>query len=258
MTRRWPGVAAAVLVACACSSCGPGGAATVRDIREMPLEELTARTRARDARIVTMTGKGSVAFEGPDAAGSAYFEMSLRKPDSLLVSLEGPFGINAGFFFLSRQKFVMYNSIENRAVMGVPSTGTLRGVIPVDLTLDQIMDAFTGGFPLPEGPPAGYALDDGQIRAEYGVQGEGHAFWVDPATGLVLRTEFRNAGGELLLETFSSRITEHNGIPAPGRVTVSFPARGQRLSIHYTSLDINEGNPSFRYAVPGNARITIR
>jgi hypothetical protein len=258
MTRWWPGLAAAAVIACGLSSCGTGGAQAVHDVRDLPPAELMARTRARDARIVTMTGKGSVAFEGPDAAGSAYFVMSLRKPDSLLVSLEGPFGINAGFFFLSRQKFVMYSSIENRAVMGAPAQSALRGVIPVDLTVDQIMDAFTGGFPLPDESPAGYVIDDGNIRADYVVRGEAHTYWVDPATGLVVRSEVRNAGGDLLLETSSSRITELNGVPAPGRVTVSFPARGQRLSIHYTSLEINEGNPSFSYAVPRNARITIR
>ena len=45
---------------------------------------------------------------------------------------------------------------------------------------------------------------------------------------------------------------------APGRVTVSFPLRGQQLNIYYSSIEINEGNPPFHYVVPGNARITIR
>jgi len=258
MNRWWQGFAAAALVACACSSCGTSGTETLRDVRELPPAELTARVHARGARIVSMTGKGSVAFEGPEAAGSAFFEMSLRNPDSLLISLEGPFGIDAGFFFLCRQKFVMYSSMENKAVIGVPAPGTLRGVIPVDLTLEQIMDAFTGGFPLPAGAPAGYVIEDGQIRAEYTLQGQTHTYWVDPASDLVVRYEVRNAGGELLLETSSSRIVERNGIAAPGRVTVGFPSRGQRLSIHYASLEINEGTPSFSYSVPRNARITIR
>lgn len=258
MTRWWSGAAAVMALSCVCSSCGPPGAGIMRDVSELPPAELTARVHARDSRIVSMTGKGSVAFEGPEAAGSAFFDMSLRKPDSLLVSLEGPFGIDAGFLFMSRQKFVMYSSMENRAVVGVPAPGTLRGVIPIDLTFEQIIDAFTGGLPLPEGSPTGYALDNGRIRAEYLREGRRSTFWVDPATDLVVRSEVRDAAGQLLLETASSRIVERNGIPVPGHVTVSFPSAGQHLSIHYSSLEINEATPSFSYSVPGNARITIR
>jgi hypothetical protein len=260
MNRRWTeAVAAALVAACVVTSCGPPKPGTVRDVRDLPPGELRARMQSRDAALVSMTGQGSVSFESPEAAGSAYFALSLIRPDSLLLKLEGPFGIDMGFFFLSREKFVMYSRVGNRAVMGNPSAGTLRGVIPVDITPDEIVQAFSGSFMIPAAAPVAYVMEDERIRAEYLVQDLHHTYWIDPDVGdLVVRYEVRDTAGRLLIESSASSIAEHNGIPAPAHVTVSFPERGQRLSIHYTSMDINEGTPPFRYAVPGNARITIR
>jgi len=246
------------LLAAALSSCASRRPAVRADAVEVPPDALAARLLAHDRRIASMTGKGSVSFESPEQAGSAYFDMSLKKPDSLLVKFEGPFGIDAGFLFLSRQKFVMYNSFENRVFTGVPTPRAIRGVIPIELTFEQIMDAFTGGFRLPDAFPASYAVDGDQFRIEYDRSGSRHTYWVDPSFELVMRYERRDESGTLILEAVSSRILEKDGISVPGRVTLNFPADGRHLAIYYSSLELNAENPSFEYAIPSNARTTIR
>ncbi|MEW6510820.1 MAG: DUF4292 domain-containing protein [Bacteroidota bacterium] len=240
------------------ASCGPSSSVLVNDLRDLPADVLAARLHARDGRITSMTGKGSVLFEGPEASGSAYFSMALKKPDSLLIMLEGPFGIDAGFLFLSRAKYVMYNSMENRAVTGVPTPETIRGTIPVELTAEQILTMFRGGFTLPDTSPSAYVLEDGAVRAEYIVRGERQTFWVDPQDNLVVRYEARDRSEALQIEATASRVTQQDGVAAPRRVTVRFPSRGQRVSISYSSLELNPAHASLEYTLPANARITIR
>jgi hypothetical protein len=56
----------------------------------------------------------------------------------------------------------------------------------------------------------------------------------------------------------ASRVIEQDGVAAPRRVTVRLPSRGQRVSIAFSSLQINPPHAPLRYTLPASARITIR
>jgi outer membrane lipoprotein-sorting protein len=247
-----------LLIGTAMYSCSPRTAAVSADVNTMPAGVIAGRVKQREAGLASMAGRGSVSFESPERAGSAFFDLSLKKPDSLLMTFEGPFGIGAGFLFLSRQKFVMYSGLDNRVTSGVPGPAAIRSVIPVDLTFDQIMDAFTGGFVLPDAVPARYTVDDGKFLLVYKIDGRTHSYWIDPEYDLVVRYEVRAAGGDLLLEAESSQMVRRDNLCVPRHVTVDFPDKGRRLSIHYTSLDLNAGDLSFVYTVPAGAHSSSR
>jgi len=239
-------------------SCSPHTAAVMSDLNTTTAGVLTGRVKQRQAALTSMAGSGSVSFESPDRAGSAYFELALRRPDSLLMTLEGPFGIGAGFLFLSRQKYVMYSSLDNRVISGVPGPSAIRSMIPVDLTFDQIMSAFSGGFVLPDSLPSRYTVDDGKYLLVYTLGGRTSSFWIDPESDLVVRYEVHDPGGDLILEAESSQIVRRGDLCAPRHITVDFPDDGKRLSIHYMVLDLNAGDLSFVYSVPAGAHSSLR
>ena len=174
------------------------------------------------------------------------------------MRFQGPFGIGAGFLFLSRQKFVMYSSLDNRVMSGVPGPEAIRSVIPIELTFDQIMNAFTGGFILPDAPPLRYTVDDGKFLLVYRIGDRTHSYWIDPEYSLVVRYEVHGDGGNLLLEAESSQIVRRDDVCVPRHVTVDFPNGERHLSIHYTALDLNADDLSFAYTVPAGARSTTR
>ena len=247
-----------LLIGTAMYSCSPRTAAVATDVNTMPAGGIAGSVRQREAGLASMEGSGSVSFESPERAGSAFFDLTLKKPDSLLMKFEGPFGIGAGFLFLSRQKFVLYSGLDNRVTTGVPGPAAIRSVMPVDLTFDQIMDAFTGGFVLPDVVPARYTVDDGKFLLVYGIDGRTHSYWIDPEYDLVVRYELHASGGNLLLEVESSQMVRRENLCVPRHVTVSFPDEGRRLSIHYTSLELNAGDLSFEYTVPAGAHSSSR
>jgi len=254
----WKTLRPALLLAAGAAGFSCSTHTAVTDVNAVPVEVLATRVRARDAGLASMAGRGSVAFESPDQAGSAFFELALRKPDSLLITLRGPLGIGAGFLFLSRTRYVMYTSMDNRVATGVPSAAAIRSVIPLDLTFDQIMDAFTGGFPVPATAPLRYTVDDGKYLLVY-PKGEGtESFWIDPEYDLVVRYELHNAAGGILMQAESSQIVTQDRSCAPRHVTVDFPDEGRHLSIHYSTLDLNAEDLSFAYSVPAGARPSAR
>jgi hypothetical protein len=101
-------------------------------------------------------------------------------------------------------------------------------------------------------------VDDGKFLLVYGIDGRTHSYWIDPEYDLVVRYELHASGGNLLLEVESSQMVRRENLCVPRHVTVSFPDEGRRLSIHYTSLELNAGDLSFEYTVPAGAHSSSR
>lgn len=237
------------------ASCAPRTEGVALNTDLTPVGLLTSRIRETDARLRTLSGHGSVSFETPSQDGSAGFDLTMKKPDSLLVQLEGPFGIDVGTFFLSRKRYVMYNSLENAVSTGSPESGSLRSVLPIDLTYDQMFSVFTGTFPLPDSvPPLSYSIAGDQFLLRY-PRGDGNcSYWIDPDALLVRRFEIRDAGGSIMLESETSGMIVQDGTRIPRRVSITMPHEERRVAIAYSSASINPDRVSFAFTVPPNAR----
>jgi hypothetical protein len=224
------------------------------DTARVPAVRLIAAVRTQETAVLSFTGRGSVSFESPEASGSVFFSVALQKPDSLLVRFEGPFGINVGFLFADRQSFVLYNAMENWYAAGPAGAAGIRSVLPVDLTFDQLIDAFTGTFRLPENRlPASYSIDDGQYLLVF-PQGAGMAsYWIDSELHAV--THYRLAEGDsALVEAATDDWTEEDGRHVPRRITLTFPASSRQVSVYYSSVDVTPDALPFSYEVPAKAR----
>jgi hypothetical protein len=240
------------VMSCLLLACSPTTSELVLDTQQVPAAELVRRVTGNAAGIHTLTGSGSVDFESPDMGGSVFFTLALRKPDSLLLRLEGPFGIDVGFLFLSRGRYVLYNSVENRVMTGVPSDAGIRWGVPLNMTVDQILNAFTGTFALPEHrAPTRYAVEDDAFVLTYADPAGEELFRVDPATTLV--TQYRKTGGAGEIQAETGLPEQQGSYHMPRQITLELPDSGQRLSVYYSSFTVNPGHVSFAYTVPRSA-----
>ncbi|MFN0157523.1 MAG: DUF4292 domain-containing protein [Bacteroidota bacterium] len=240
-------------------SCATRRPEVVLDTNATSPEMLIALVERQSEKLQTLTGYGTLSFESPQMSGTASFASSMRRPDSLLVTLEGPFGIDVGTLFLSRDRYVVYNSLENRVTTGVPTSGAIRSVIPFDMTYEQIVNAFAGVFSFPPEAYAGVlAVDEGEFLLSYTVGTTGFNYWVDPAFLLVTRFQQKSADGDILIEASCSSLMEDDDATAPKRIVMRFPRENRRLSINYSSLLLNEPNPSFAFSIPKTAETIER
>ncbi len=254
--RLWVLIGAGIVL----SSCAPKRSEVTLSTTATDPHRLIGLVQASEQKLRSIVGKGDLAFESPEATGSAFFELSLKKPDSLLVKLEGPFGIDVGTLFLCRDKFVMYNSMDNVVTTGVPSSAALRSVIPLDITFDQLLNAFSGGFGIPDDSTAlrQYSIADGMFFLSFACGEHTCKYWVDPAYLLVTRYQMLDRENQLIMEATASSLTEQDEVCAPRRIIVSFPADNRQISIAYSSLTLNAPHPSFAYAVPASAHRAVR
>lgn len=248
-----------ILVCAGCTllltSCSSRQAEVLNTDRMSP-SFLLARVASRAEQIHSLEGSGTVTFESPEMAGSVFFRISLKKPDSLLLKFEGPFGIDAGFFFLSRSTFVMYNRFENTVTAGSPDEQSIRKVIPFALSNVEILNAFAGSFSVPSasGSPFRYIVDDDRYQLAYRSAGNVSQYWVDPETDLITKYTVRDTTGRVLVEANGERPVAQGGLTVPRLITVSFPLDKRRVSIFYSSVVLNPPALSFAYAVPAGAR----
>ena len=242
------------------SSCAPKRSEVALSTTATDVHRLIGLVQASEQKLRSLVGRGDLAFESPEATGSAFFELALKKPDSLLVKLEGPFGMDVGTLFMSRQQFVMYNSMDNEVTTGIPSSAALRSVIPFDITFDQLLNAFSGGFAIPGDSAAlrQYTIADGLFFLSFACGENTCRYWIDPAYLLVTKYQMLDRENQLIMEATSSSLTEQDEVCAPRRITVSFPAGNRQISIAYSSLTLNAPHPSFAYAVPANAHRAVR
>lgn len=254
---EWTVVAGSALLVL--SSCAPKPMEVVLDTNAVSASALIRMVEERAGRIHSMTGKGTVSFDSPEIGGTAGFTLVLKKPDSLLVKFEGPFGIDVGMLFLSRERYVIYNSMDNRVVTGVPTGRAMRSVIPFELTHEQILSSFAGALAIPDpGEPLTYLVDDEKFLLSYLCGTEICSYWIDPRYLLVTKYERRDRQQRLLMAAAASHLTEEDDITLPRRILVKFPAEGRQLSIYYSSFQLNPSNPSFVYTIPENAHTTVR
>jgi hypothetical protein len=241
-------------------SCSPKRAAVLLDPTVTSPELLRSLVEENGRKISSATGSGIITFDSPDLAGSAAFESNLKKPDSLLVTFEGPFGIDVGTFFLSKDTYVVYNSLENTVVTGNPHRARIRSIIPFDLTYEQILSAFSGVFPAPANGEEliDYRVEDEQFLLTYRCGVNTCTYAVDPRYLLVTRYEVRDEHGDLLLQASASSFVDDRGISSARRVHIVFPQEHRRLSIAYSSLRLNPEETHFRFTIPENARRLFR
>jgi hypothetical protein len=245
-----------VLSAALFASCSPKPSEIVLDTERTSAEFLLENVRERSTRLTSLAGRGIVSFDTPEMSGSASFEASMKKPDSLLVQLEGPLGIDVGTLFLSREKFVVYNSIENTVMTGNPENSRLRSLIPMNLSYEEMMNAFAGIVVAPnEGDIVQYRIDDDKFYLETKCGENVCRYWIDPNHLLVSRYEMRNASDAVVLSAKLSSFTTEENISAPKRINITMPLQHRQVTIAYNALRLNPEETDFTYKIPSSAKV---
>lgn len=238
-----------------------GGCATsVRARKELtlPPERVLELVRARHEALSTLRGEGVVTIESPEQSGSSSFRLNLKKPDSILVNLSGPFGIRFGALSFSRDRFVFYNYQDNYAFVGKSDGSTLHAMFNIRMNFDEVMRAFTGEFIAPgTAAPDSFSTDGesyvltyrrGSGKTEYRVDGQDH---------FVRSYREIDDAGRATLTAIASEPEESDGRIFPRLVRVIFPTERRSISVAYSGIQANRG-AACHFEIPPTADVFDR
>ncbi len=211
--------------------------------------------RTNQIRMRTATGEGTISVETPTMAQSGSFALTLRKPDSLLVTLRGPFGIKIGSALLTRQQFWFYSSLENRLFTGETNPTNLSRVLRVNLSFDDLLNLFTGGvFQQTDfGPPDQAGVEDEQFTFVYRKDNGTHKYSIDPQTLLITKIQNLDDQGKLVFEQRFVNFQTIDSTEIPFNIRIVQPKERRMISVVYSDMAINKEALEFTFSYPQNA-----
>ena len=125
------------------SSCAPTKELH-RPIPNRSPQEIIDAVNSRRAEITTFDAKGSISIESPSMINSGSFELWLKKPDSVRVEIEGPFGIRVASALFAGDHYLFYNSFRNEVMTGDLRSDALPMILNMRINPEDLINTFCG------------------------------------------------------------------------------------------------------------------
>lgn len=229
----------------------------VRHERTLSADKVLMLVRERNEKVTTLKGDGSITIESPEGSNNGSFDAMLKKPDSLCVELNGPFGIHVGSLFLSREQFIFYNRFENTAVVGKPDGKTLRSMFKLKMQFDEVIDAFTGEFPTVSKSDSLERFsvnDEGFYVLIYHTADGKKEYRIDGDAFIVTSYRVFDREGKAVVNASAGNVDEGDAIPVPRFLRIIFPREHRSVTIAYDDVAVNEA-VECSFSIPKQAEI---
>jgi hypothetical protein len=241
--------ALAVVLAAGCSS---GSGYADRSVSPAFLQDAVLTNHGR---IHALLGSGTISIETPEIAQNVSFELTLRKPDSVMVRIEGPFGIDLGLALLTRREFFFYNSMNNQVLSGPTNAANLARVLRIQMEFDDLLNLFSGGTFLTadRGRPPEFDVIDDEYVLTYGHERGSRRYKIDPRSYQIVQIQHLDQRGMVVAEQTFGKFLTSDGTIAPQLVRALMRRERRRLSIAYADLAINPQRLDFHFDIPSDA-----
>ncbi|MBN1351619.1 DUF4292 domain-containing protein [candidate division KSB1 bacterium] len=237
-------------------SCSPSLRKKKLSVDQINPRELKDSVDRNFLNLQTLRGRARLQIQMKDFAYEANSEVKIRMPDSLFLKIEVIFGIDVGFFFGNREQFALYSPQDNIFYTGSIDSLDLSKFFQIDLTYDDLLEAFAGTPVIVPGKTTKIALDDGNYKLSSVTQNGLHRYWIDPDKSVIKKYQFYDRTGTLQIEKHYRRFKKYKDIYLPQIIQIKKPAKNQYFSLFYTSHEVNKNiSPDeFQMNVPENAR----
>jgi outer membrane biogenesis lipoprotein LolB len=230
------------------------------EVEILPSERLISKLEANRRKISNFEGYGTITVKSRDINNSATFKVTLIKPDSILLTIMGPFGIELAQTLVTKDKFMFYDVLQNTAYEGETNDNILKNIFRIDLSFSDLMDAFIGSVNLTKHlykSPTKYSIDDDQYLLTYvdTLSGETTNYKVDIKQLGITDYKLLNSDGNVILSGKYSRFNNLENVAVPYSIEVQNKKEGQLVTIEYKQMSANKNDVSIDFRLPGDATV---
>lgn len=225
----------------------------------LPSERLISKLEANRRKISSFEGTGTITVKSRELNTSATFKVTLVKPDSISLTIMGPFGIELAQSLVTKNEFKFYDALQNTVYEGETSEDVLKNIFRIDLSFSDMMDAFIGSVNLTKHlykQPSKYAIDGDQYVLTYidSTNGEVTNYKVDiKELGITDYTLSKN--GDVILDGKYSRFNDVENVAVPYSIEVRNRREDQLVTIGYKRITANNKDVSIDFKLPGDATV---
>lgn len=223
-------------------------------------ERLINKLEANRRRIRTFEGSGTIIVRNSDLKNSALFQIILQKPDTIFLTIFGPFGIELAQSLITKNDFVFYDALQNTAYEGKVDSDILRDIFKIDLSFNDLIDAFIGAVNLTENlykPPSSYDViyDKYLITYTDSITNKSAEYKVDVRELGITDYILKDGSGKINLEGKYSDFGIIEGVAIPYKIELRNPSENQNILVEYKSISANKKNILVNFKIPQDATI---
>ena len=245
-------LAVPVLILNACSGSQNDGS-----LEKIPIKEIKQKVNENSSRIETLEASGNISFDSPEQSGSGWLELKIKKPDTVYVKIEGPFGISIANALITRTDFTYYNVQDNKVITGPSTDINIGAILRIKVTFDELINGFTGGFNLPDGfnDSTGAESENNMYIIRNGMQ----KFLIEPNRFTVQKYNSFDGESKTIVEVnysaYSEESTGSSSVNLPTSLKIKNPSKSQTVYVDYINKEINKKDLSFKMKIPKSAKV---
>jgi len=241
------------------NSCAPSKPIT-EEVELLPSERLLKKLELNRRRIKTFEGIGTLKVKTSDFNNSAYFKIILQKPDSINLTIMGPFGIELAKALVTRNDFAFYDAMNNTVYKGALSDEVLKEIFKVRLSVDDLLDAFIGSVNLTDKLyqlPNNYDVDNDQYVLVYSdsLKGSTTTYKVDIRDLGITSYNIKDFYGDVILQGDYSKFRIFETVAVPYKIKVQNLLENQMIEIDYNKMSANDKNVKIDFKIPNDALV---
>jgi outer membrane lipoprotein-sorting protein len=226
----------------------------------LPSERLTNKLEANRRKIKNFEGNGTIFVNTPSMDNSASFRVVLQKPDSIYLTIMGPFGIELAQAIVTRDNFTFYDALKNSAYVGSVNSNALQSIFRINLSFEDLLDAFVGSVNLTNNlyrPPDNYYVEDDRYVLTYldSARTNKSIYKVDVRQLGITDYQLFGFDDTQLLEGRYSDFELLENVAVPYKITINNKLDDQKISIDYKKITVNKKNIYIDFKIPDDATI---
>jgi len=223
-------------------------------------ERLVKRLEANRRKIRNFRGNGDMEIVTPNFDNGASFRVSVSRPDSLLLSIYGPFKIELVHSLVAKKDFIFYDVINNTAYKGNVDDDVLAEMFKINLTFSELNDAFIGAVDLSEQlykQPDSYQVNETEYILSYKNPDTKVTTTYNVSIKDLMVTSYttKDAQGNLRIVAEYSDFKVVDGSVYPHQITIRYLSDAQQISIKYDKLEVNKPNIIVDFKLPSGVDV---
>lgn len=232
------------------------------DLDPVPVKDIKDRVNRNSMLIETMEASGNIAFDSPEQSGQGWIEVRIKKPDSVFVRIEGPFGISIAQALITRYDFIYYNVQENKAILGPTTDINIGAVLRIKVSFDELLSGFSGGFIFENSSIDSVTADSEKglytikTNSTPGIQ----KYYIDPSIYTVNKYNSFDGNNKTVVEVDYSNYFEENAsgntVYFPSSIKIRNPEKKQSVYVDYVNKSFNKQDLKFTIKIPKSAKVT--
>lgn len=221
------------------------------------ISEIISSVNKNSEKLRTLKGDGVISIDSPEMSSSGSFTLSIVKPDSLYIKLEGPFGVSIAAILLERNNFTYYNIQDNRVIIAPSTAANIKAVMRLKLDFDDFINGFSGSYNFIDTNSQNFSLsriEDNLVLTQKTSE-ETKKYFLDPYKRYIKQyTVLDNSGKEKMVVEYNN-YTEEDGYYFPNKIKISRAASSEYVFLDYSSKELNKGYLGYKIKYPKSAKV---